>query len=65
MRYFLIWTHDEEKLKFFLEDLNKYHPNINVTHQSNKECMNFLDFTVSLVDIKVFTNLYMKQTDRY
>ena len=24
---FFIWTHSEEKLKFFLADLNKYHPN--------------------------------------
>ena len=38
---FFIWTHGEEKLKFFLDDLNKYHPNINFTHESNKECINF------------------------
>ena len=24
-----IWRDIEEKLKFYLEDLNKYHPNIN------------------------------------
>ena len=24
---FFIWTHGQEKLKVFLEDLNKFHPN--------------------------------------
>ena len=27
---FFIWTHGAEKLKFFLDDLNKYHPYINL-----------------------------------
>ena len=56
---FFILTHGEEKLKFFLDDLHKYHPNINFTHESNKECINFLDLTVSLLDNKVFTDLYV------
>ena len=60
-----ILIHGEEKLKFFLDDLNKYHPNINFTHQSNKECINFLDLTVSLLDNKVSTDLYIKPTDRH
>ena len=25
---FFIWTHGQEKLKVFLEDLNKFHPNL-------------------------------------
>ena len=62
---FFIWTHGEEKLKFFLEDLNKYHPNINFIQQSNKEFINFLDLTVSLLDNKVSTDLYVKPTDRH
>ena len=62
---FFIWTHGEEKLKFFLDDLNKYHPNINFTHQSNKEYINFLDLTVSLLDNRVSTDLYVKPTDRH
>ena len=60
-----IWTHGEEKLKLFLDDLNKYPPNINFTHESNKECINFLDLTVSLLDNKVSTDLYIKPTDRH
>ena len=62
---FFIWTHGEEKLKFFLDDLNKYHPNINFTHESNKECINFLDLKVSLLDNKLSTDLYIKPTDRH
>ena len=55
-----IWTHGEEKLKFFLDDLNKYPPNINFTHESNKEWINFLDLTVSLLDNKVSGDLHIK-----
>ena len=62
---FFIWRHGEEKLKFFLDDLNKYHPNINFTHESNKECINFLDLKVSLLDNKLSTDLYIKPTDRH
>ena len=37
---FFIWTHGEEKLEFFLDDLNRYHPYINFTHETNKEGIN-------------------------
>ena len=60
-----IWTHGEEKLKFFLDDLNKYPPNINFTHESNKEWIKFLDLTVSLLDNKVSGDLHIKPTDRH
>ena len=60
-----IWTHGEEKLKFFLDDLNNYHPNINFTHESIKECINVLDFPVNLLANKVCTDLYTKSTDRH
>ena len=65
MIYFFFWTHGEEKLKFFLADLNKYHPYINFAHESNKECINFLDLKVSLLDNKLSTDLYIKPTDRH
>ena len=35
-----IWTHGQEKLKYFLDNLNRYHPNINFTHEPNKELSN-------------------------
>ena len=62
MTYFL-FRHTVKKN--FLEDLNKYHPNINFIHESNKECINFLDLPVSLLDNKVSTELYIKPTDRH
>ena len=40
---FFIWTHGEEKLALFIDDVNSYHPNINFTHESNKEHIPFID----------------------
>ena len=40
---FFIWTHDEKKLQTFLEKLNKFHPNINFTHELSKENISLLD----------------------
>ena len=34
---FFIWTHGKEKLKIFLEDLNKFHPNLKFTSDSSEE----------------------------
>ena len=45
---FFIWTHGKEKLEEFLKDFNKYHPNIKLTHEFNKESIPFLDLKVSL-----------------
>ena len=61
---FFIWTHDEEKLKFFLEDLNVYHPNIKFTHESKKESVNFFDLMGSLQENRLSTDLYKKPTDK-
>ena len=33
---FFIWTHGEDKLKIFLENVNQFHPNINITHEPSK-----------------------------
>ena len=49
-------TYGEEKLALFLNDLHNYHPNIkltllmsnanpNITHESNKDYISFLDLT--------------------
>ena len=62
---FFIWTHGEEKLKCFFNSLNRYHPNTNFTHESNRECINFLDLIVSLLDNKVSNDLYIKPTGRH
>ena len=62
---FFIWTHGEQKLNSFLEELNNYHPNIKFTHESSKENIFFLDLFVSLSENKLYTDLYIKPTDRH
>ena len=50
---FFIWTHSQEKPRLFLEDLNKCHPNIKFTHETNKEDIAFLDLKVKLFNGKI------------
>ena len=45
---FFIWEHGEEKLKEFIDVLNKKHPTIKFTAEWSKTQINFLDSTVSL-----------------
>ena len=56
---FFIWTRGAEKRKFFLDDLNQYHSNINFTHESNKDRINLLDIMVSLLDKNVSNDLHI------
>ena len=62
---FFIWTHGEQKLNSFLEELNNYHLNIKFTHESSKGNISFLDLSVSLSENKLYTDLYIKPTDRH
>ena len=61
---FFIWTHSEQKLNSFLEELNNFLPNIKFTHESSKENI-FLDLPISLSENKLYTDLYVKPTDRH
>ena len=60
---FFIWTHAEEKLVHFLNDLNNFHPNLSLTYETSKNNINFLDLNVSLRDDAIHTDLYIKPTD--
>ena len=60
---FFIWTHGKEKLRVFLENLNKCHTNIKFKHETNKENVAFLDLKVKLLDGKISTDLFVKSTD--
>ena len=60
---FFIWTHGKEKLKVFLEDLNKFHPNLKFTSISSKENVTFLDLKVKLKRGKIEPDLHVKSTD--
>ena len=62
---FFIWTHGEEKLAIFLNDLNNYHPNIKFTIESNKDHIPILYLSVKLSCNKLSTDLYVKSTDRH
>ena len=54
-----------EKLSLFLEDLNKFHPNIKFSHETNKKNIYFLDLNVRLPDENISTDLHVKPTDRH
>ena len=62
---FFIWTHDEDKLKTFLEDLNLLRPIIKFTHESITEIIPFLDLRVKLSQRNLETDLHIKPTDRH
>ena len=46
---FFIWNENEEKLEEFLENLNNFHPNLNL-QVKDINSVNFLDVTVSLIE---------------
>ena len=62
---FFIWTHGKEKLKSFLEDLNKCEPYLKFTYEFSKESLPFLDVKVKLLEEKIKSDLYIKETDRH
>ena len=45
---FFIWTHGNDKLAKFLDDLNSFDSNIKFTHGSSKDNIIFLDLIVKL-----------------
>ena len=62
---FFIWTHGEQQLETFLNDLNSFSPNLNFTSEKNKNSMPFLDLNVKLVNGKLETDLHIKSADRH
>ena len=62
---FFIWTHGEDKLETFLENLNQFHPNIKFKHDSSTESIPFLDLSVKLLQGKFKTNLHIKLSGRH
>ena len=47
---FFLWEHGEEKLKSFIDNINKMHPTIKFTADWSKTSINFLDVTVSIAE---------------
>ena len=57
-----LWENGENKLKSFIDKINKVHPNIKLTAEWSKISINFLDVTVSLIEGAIETDLYVKPT---
>ena len=62
---FFTWTHGEDQLKIFLENLNQFHPNIKFTYESSTESIPFLYLRVKLSQGKLETDSQIKLTYRY
>ena len=62
---FFLWEHREEKLKKFIEYLNEKHLTIKFTAEWFQTSINILDVSVSFIDGKITTDLYVKATDSH
>ena len=60
---FFIWTQRTQELDSFLNELNKFHPNLIFTYETSKERVNVLDLNVSIRNGAISTDLYIKSTD--
>ena len=65
MIHYVFYSGKIEKLKVFLEDLNKFHPNLKFTSDSSEENVAFLDLKVKLKQGKIEADLHVKSTDRH
>ena len=63
-RWYFLYM-DSRWRKIFLNSLNEFDPCVKFTNESDKESIVFFDIKVSLRSGKVFTNLYVKPTDRH
>ena len=62
---FFIWTHGQEKLDSFLEELNRCNSYLKFTYESSKTGIPFLDLKVSLSNGNLSADLHIKSTDRH
>ena len=60
---FFIWTHGEEKLTQFLNELNNFHSNLKFTYETSSCTVKFLDQNVSLRNGAIHTDLYIEPTN--
>ena len=65
---FFIWTLGQEKVEEFLDNIDKFHPNLSFTHEySGKDLgkgLTFLGLNVKILDHKILTYVHIKATDR-
>ena len=62
---FSIWTHGQEKLDSFLEELNRCKSSLKFTYESSKTSIALLDLKLSLSNGYLSTDLHIKFTDRH
>ena len=62
---FFSWEHGENKLKSFIDKIDKVHPTIKFTSEWSKTLINFLDVTKSLTEGVIESDLYVKPTDSH
>ena len=60
---FLLWQHGEEKLKEFLDILNRYHPSIKFTSKFSRERIDFLHLDIIKEGNQLLTDAFVKSTD--
>ena len=60
---FFTWTHGEEKLTQFLNELNKFYSNLKFTYETSSCIVTLLDLNVSLRNGAIHTDLYIISTD--
>ena len=59
---FFLWEHGQNKLKSFIDKIDKVHPTIKFTAEWPKTFINFLDATASPIERVIETDLYVKPT---
>ena len=62
---FMIWTHSLEDLDAFTTYLNGIRPTIKFTCNQLFQSIPFLEVNVSIMNGKIFTDLYTKPTDKH
>ena len=53
---FFIWTHGKESLTKFLDDFNRFHPNLKFTHEFSEKSVTFLHLNVNLSNGSITTD---------
>ena len=61
---FCLWQHGEDELEKFTTHLNSVHETIKFTIEKSRTSVSFLDTEVHLDNSHLYTNLYVKPTDR-
>ena len=61
----LLWLHGEEKLKEFLDILNRYHPSIKFTSECSRKWIDVLDIEIIKEGNRLLMDVFVKSTDTY